>query len=386
MNAIFCWGALLRRWRLPGWATPAVVLAVLLPGASASALPLAQLRLPPGFEISLFAAEVPGARSLAVAGDGTVFVGTRHEGRVYALPDGDRDGRADQVIVIAEGLNSPNGVAIRGDDLYVMEIHRLLRYPDMLSRLKNPPSPQVLAGYPHEEHHGWRFIAFGPDGRLYIPIGAPCNICLRQGYAVITSVNPQGKDRRIEARGVRNTVGFDWHPRTNELWFSDNGRDWMGDDRPPDELNRLQERGEHFGFPFCHGGDIPDPAFGEVNDCRKYTPPVLKLPAHVAALGLRFYTGGRFPESYRHDILLAEHGSWNRSSKVGYRVMRVDVSDPQKPRYEVFVEGWLSGESAWGRPVDVAVLEDGSVLVSDDKAGVVYRIDYIGSAPGGEEE
>ncbi|MAG21328.1 MAG: PQQ-dependent sugar dehydrogenase [Candidatus Marinimicrobia bacterium] len=344
-------------------------------------LPLDEIVLPPGFEIQLYASDVPNARSMTLSSSGVLFVGTRREGNVYAIRDEDGDFHADEVIVIDEGLNMPNGVAFRDDDLYVMEVNRLLRYNDIEDHLDAPPDPVVVYDrYPTDSHHGWKFIRFGPDGMLYIPVGAPCNICDEEDdrYASITRINHDGNGFEIFSHGVRNTVGFDWHPVTEELWFTDNGRDWLGDDMPPDELNRAPEKGVHFGFPYCHGEDILDPEFGEGQDCADYVSPAQELDPHVAALGMRFYTGDMFSENYRDQILIAEHGSWNRSIPIGYRLMLVELNGDDVVGYKVFAEGWLQGMTAWGRPVDVLVMPDGSLLVSDDFAGVIYRITYTG--------
>jgi glucose/arabinose dehydrogenase len=280
---------------------------------------------------------------------------------------------------VARELDTPNGVAVREGALYVAEISRILRYDAIEDRLRNPPPPVVVTdALPQDRHHGWKFIAFGPDGRLYVPIGAPCNICEREDprYASITRMNPDGSGFEVYARGVRNTVGFDWHPQTKELWFTDNGRDLMGDDVPPDELNRAPTPGLHFGYPHCHGSAIPDPEFAKGRPCAQFTAPVRTLGAHVAALGMRFYRGGMFPAEYRGDVFVAEHGSWNRSRKVGYRVMRARLDGSTARSYEPFASGWLKGEEEWGRPVDVLEMPDGALLVSDDKAGAVYRITY----------
>jgi glucose/arabinose dehydrogenase len=209
-------------------------------------------------------------------------------------------------------------------------------------------------------------------------VGAPCNVCRKEEpiYAAITRMYPDGRGFEIFAHGVRNSVGFDWHPETGELWFTDNGRDWLGDDQPPDELNRAPVKGLHFGFPFCHGGVIADPEYGSNQACRQFTPPVVRLEAHVAPLGMRFYTGRMFPKRYLNQIFIAEHGSWNRSRKSGYRITLVHLRNHSGPRCEPFARGWLIGESAWGRPVDLAVMADGSMLVSDDQNGVIYRITY----------
>jgi glucose/arabinose dehydrogenase len=341
--------------------------------------PLDRIRLPPGFTISHYAAEVPGARSLALGARGTLFVGSREAGRVYAVVDADRDGRAERVHTIAEGLNSPNGVAFRDGALYVAEIHRVLRFDAIEERLADPPAPAMVTDrFPRERHHGWKFIAFGPDGRLYVPVGAPCNICASEEpvFASITRIEPDGSDFEIVARGVRNTVGFDWHPETGALWFTDNGRDRMGDDVPPDELNVATAPGQHFGYPWCHGDGIADPELGAGKDCGEYRPPAIELGPHVAALGMRFYTGKMFPGEYRGQIFIAEHGSWNRSTPIGYRITLVRLEGGRAARYQPFAEGWLEDGEAWGRPVDVLVMPDGALLVSDDKAGAVYRIAY----------
>jgi glucose/arabinose dehydrogenase len=344
----------------------------------AASLPLDTIKLPPGFRIDLYAHPAPGARSMALGAGGTLFVGSRDEGNVYAVVDGDKDGRADEVLTLARGLRMPNGVAVRDGALYVAEISRVLRYDGIEGRLKSPPAPVVVKGdLPTERHHGWKFIAFGPDGLLYVPIGAPCNICDRgDPFATITRMKPDGTGFEIVARGVRNTVGFDWHPRTGELWFTDNGRDMMGDDVPADELNRVARAGQHFGYPHCHGGDVPDPDFGRDRPCSEFVAPTRELGPHVAAIGMRFYTGSMFPEEYRGQVFIAEHGSWNRSRKVGYRVMLVRLHGDRAVSYEPFAQGWLRGEKEWGRPADVLVMPDGALLVSDDAAGAVYRISY----------
>jgi glucose/arabinose dehydrogenase len=269
-------------------------------------------------------------------------------------------------------------VAVLDGDLYVAEISRVIRFDDIEQRLDDPPAPvTVNDSFPQDAHHGWKYIAFGPDGKLYVPVGAPCNICDEgDPYAAIHRMNPDGSNLETFARGVRNTVGFDWRPETGVLWFTDNGRDWMGDTKPPDELNRAPEIGMHFGYPHCHGSDVRDPEFGEPGDCDRYTPPELEMPAHVASLGMTFYTGGMFPKEYRDRVFIAEHGSWNRSTPIGYRVTTARITDGGATDYRVFAEGWLQGSSAWGRPVDVIQMPDGSLLVSDDRRGAVYRITH----------
>jgi glucose/arabinose dehydrogenase len=347
--------------------------------AFAQRLPLERIKLPPGFEISVFAENVPNARSLALGKNNVLFVSTRSAGKVYAVRY--RDGRSTQVITLASGLNMPNGIALRDGALYVAEVNRVLRFDDIEARLDHPPTPAVVTErFPGDGHHGWKFIRFGPDGMLYVPVGAPCNVCDPDAdrYALISRIRPDGSGYEVYARGVRNSVGFDWHPETGELWFTDNGRDMMGDDMPSDELNHAPRPGMHFGFPYCHQGDTPDPEHGGKRACAALAPPAAKLGPHVAALGMRFYAGSQFPAEYRHNIFIAEHGSWNRSKKIGYRIARVAVSAGKVVRHEVFAEGWLQGESVWGRPVDVEVMPDGSLLVSDDYAGAVYRISYRG--------
>jgi glucose/arabinose dehydrogenase len=344
--------------------------------AAAADLSLASLALPPGFEIELFA-RVPNARQMALGKD-TLFVGSMREGKVYAIPLAG----AREPVVIADGLKLPVGVAFRDGNLYVSAVSRILRLRDIEARLNNPPHPEVVSeAFPGDTHHGWKFIAFGPDGKLYVPVGAPCNICEPDPdkYALISRLDVASGKTEVVARGVRNTVGFDWQPQSGELWFTDNGRDRMGDDVPPDELNRLSSPGQHFGYPYCHGGTVADPEFGKGHRCSDFVPPVQNLGAHVASLGMRFYTGKQFPARYRNAVFIAEHGSWNRSSKIGYRVSVVRLQDNRAVSYEPFVTGWLQDEDAWGRPADVLVMPDGSLLVSDDHAGAIYRVSYRGN-------
>ncbi len=351
-----------------------------------STLPLERLNLPEGFEISVYASGIDDARSMAMGAEGTLFVGTRRANKLYAIRDRDGDYRADQVILLDSTLEVPNGVAFRDGALYVAQVNRLLKYPGIESRLSDPPTPEVIyEDYPKEFHHGWKYIAFGPDDKLYVPVGAPCNICdsatVDPRYASITRMDPDGSDREIVAHGVRNTVGFTWHPDTGELWFTDNGRDMMGDDVPPCELNRVSEAGQHFGYPFCHGGTIPDPEYGDQRPCSDFVPPVQNLGAHVAPLGVKFYTGDMFPPSYRNHAFIAEHGSWNRSSKVGYRVTMVTLEGNKAVSYEPFIDGWLdeAAQEAFGRPVDLLLLQDGSMLISDDVGDAIYRVTYKGT-------
>lgn len=349
------------------------------PESSGQELRLDLIKLPPGFHISIYARGVPGARSLTLGSNGTLFVGSRGEGAVYAVLDRDGDQKGEEVLTLASGLNTPNGVAFREGDLYVAETHRVWRYDNIESHLRSPSQPVLIKdNLPKDRRHSWRFIAFGPDGWLYIPVGAPCNACRPEDerYASLLRMRPDGTGMEVFARGIRNTVGFDWHPETREIWFTDNGRDWLGDDGPPDELNHATRAGLHFGFPYCHGGDLPDPEFGQLRSCAEFTPPARKLGPHVAAIGMRFYTGSMFPEEYRNQIFIAEHGSWNRTEPLGYRISLVRLEKGQVTGYEVFAEGWLQGGQPWGRPVDVLIMPDGALLVSDNQAGAIYRIFY----------
>jgi glucose/arabinose dehydrogenase len=349
--------------------------------AASATLPLETIKMPAGFSISVFA-EVEDARSLAISPAGTVFVGNRDGDKVYAVKDINGDFKADKKWVVASGLNTPNGVAFRDGDLYIAEISRISKISDIELKLDAPGTPQtVYDKYPRDAHHGWKYIAFGPDGKLYVPVGAPCNICEPKDpvYASITRINADGTGMEVFASGVRNTVGFAWHPETKAIWFTDNGRDMLGDDIPPCELNTAPRAGMNFGYPYCHAGIISDPEFGNKRDCSEFVKPAQNLGAHVAPLGLKFYTGSMFPGTYKNQLIVAEHGSWNRSRKSGHRLalVRMDASG-KSTAYETFASGWLdeATQKVWGRPVDVLVMADGAMLVSDDKAGVIYRISY----------
>ena len=343
---------------------------------------LEKLTAPNGFNIEVYAPNVPNARQMALGKNGTVYVGSRGAGKVYALTDTDDDFQADTVYTVDEDLRLPSGIAYQNGALYVGAVNRILRYDNIDEQVDAPPEPVVVTDtYPSEGHHGWKFIAFGPDGKLYVPIGAPCNICSPEEdtFASITRINPDGTNRQIIAHGIRNTVGFDWHPQTGDLWFTDNGRDWLGDNKPPDELNRLSQEGQHFGYPYKHGSSIWDPEFGNKGQSLDidFQSPVQELDPHVAPLGMIFYTGSMFPKEYRNQIFIAEHGSWNRTEKIGYRITKVSLKNNRATSYQPFIDGWLQpNESVWGRPVDLLQLPDGSILISDDHKGIVYRVTY----------
>lgn len=339
----------------------------------AQGVDLSRIKLPSGFKIEVYASDLEGARQMALSPSGVLFVGSRDAGKVYAV-------KGKQKFTLAQGLSMPVGVAYHKGDLYISAVSRILKIKDVEKKLERSPQVSVVYNrFPTDEHHGWKYIGIGPDNKLYVPVGAPCNVCLQENpiYATIGRLNLDGSGFEIVAHGVRNTVGFAWHPLTKKLWFTDNGRDLMGDDQPPCELNRLDKIGEHFGFPYCHGGQIADDKF-QARKCAEFKPPVQNLGPHVAALGMKFYTGQMFPPEYRNQVFIAEHGSWNRSKKIGYRVTQVKLSGERAVEYKPFAYGWLdeSSQKVSGRPVDLLVMPDGSMLVSDDAAGAVYRISY----------
>ena len=344
--------------------------------------------VPSGFQIDVYAENVENARSMALGPQGTVFVGSQRAGKVHAVIDRNGDHRADRVVLIASGLDWPNGVAMRSGALYVATKSRLLRFDDIELRIDSPPAPVIVRdSLPNPtDGHTWKFIAFGPDDLLYMSVGAPCNVCQDPPMvSTILRMKPDGSNLEVFADGVRNSMGFDWHPTTRELWFTDNGRDGLGDDVPSDELNVAWKPGLHFGFPFCHQGDVSDPQFGAQRACSTTEPPALKPGAHVAALGFTFYTGNMFPASYRNAVIVAEHGSWNRSVPTGYRVMVARTEGRRVTSYEPLVQGfqrsgapggWEATRSAFGRPVDVLDMPDGSVLISDDVGNRLLRVSY----------
>lgn len=342
----------------------------------ASEIPVDKIKVPPGFEVSLYASGAPNARSMAFGKNGTLFVGTRFPGNVYAvvMKDGKRE-----VKTIAKGLYRSNGVAYKNGTLYVAELSRIIKFDNVDANLDNLPPPKVVFdALPKDEPHGWKFMTLGPDGWLYFQIGSPGNIVMPPyTHAQIVRLDPDKKVLETVTMGVRNSVGMDFHPKTKQLWFTNNGRDWGGEDLPNDTLHHVSAKGQHFGFPFCHQGDLLDDEFGQGRSCSEFSKPDLKLGPHVAALGMRFYTGNQFPAEYRNNIFIAAHGSWNRTKKTGFNVTRVVLDGKGNVvKYEPFATGWLQGDKFWGRPADVQVAPDGSLLVSDDVAGAIFRIAY----------
>ncbi len=335
-------------------------------------------RLPPEFSLSVVTDEVPSARQMALSESGVLFVGSLRAGKLYAVVLGEDWQAEPEVVVFASGLAMPSGLALLGDDLYVAALDRVLRYPDIANTFRDRPTPQTVTdALPDKRHHGWKYLSVGPDGYLYVPVGAPCNICLSQDprFASILRMHPRSGETTVYASGVRNSVGMAWHPQTGVLWFTDNGRDMLGDDVPPEEVNRVVEAGAHYGYPYVHGADVLDPRFGDGHDPADYTPPTFEIQAHAAALGVVFYTGEMFPADYAGALFIAEHGSWNRSSKVGYRVSALRRTETGLS-YSPFVDVWLDGQRASGRPNDVLVAADGSLLISDDQGGRIYRVAY----------
>ena len=348
-----------------------------------SDLPIADsldyLSTPKNFRVQVLSNKVVGARSLTKSRDGVIYIGTRKEGVVYALYDSNGDTIPDKTQVVISELNSPNGVAYHNKDLYIAEIDRVIVLRNIDENFRNSPKYEiVIKQLPNSEHHGWRYLKVGPDSKLYLSIGAPCNVCeLNYPFGSIARMNLDGSDFEVIATGIRNSVGFSWSPLDNSLWFTDNGRDWLGDNAPADELNHLSGTTNNFGFPYCHAGEILDPIFGKGRQCTSYANPAIKLAPHAAALGITFYTGSMFPSEYKQKIFIAEHGSWNRKEPIGYRITTVELKDNQAVNYEVFAEGWLDKSgSPLGRPLDILEMNDGSLVVSDDLSGTIYRIIY----------
>jgi glucose/arabinose dehydrogenase len=339
-------------------------------------LQTAQLKLPKGFKLEVFISGIADSRSLRVGDKGTVFVSNRQRDKVYAVVE--RGGKR-ETKVIAAGLDRPNGLAFHNGALYIGEGSKISKLDRIEDNIDNPGKPVVIySDLPNHQSHGWKFIAIGPDNKLYINVGAPCNICEPPATnAQIRRVNLDGSGAEPFALGVRNSVGFDWHPVTKDFYFTDNGRDWLSEDLPEDELNRVTKVGQHFGFPYCHQGNFTDREMGWGRSCNDFTPPVALLGPHSAALGMRFYTGKMFPAEFRNAIFIARHGSWNRTRKIGGDVVvaKLHVNGTVKS-VEPFVTGFLQNNEYWGRPVDVQVMKDGSMLISDDYAGAIYRVTY----------
>ena len=340
---------------------------------------LQSLSLPPGFTLEVLDVSVPNARQMALTDEGTLIVGTRREGKVYAVPNALEGGEL-KAITLFEDLFMPSGITVHDKTLFVAATNSILKVSNVDEHLqKNPPHTVLLDNLPDETHHGWKYTKVGPDNFLYAPVGAPCNICLSedQRFASLLRIHPDTGKTEIWAEGIRNTVGFAWHPVTGELWFSDNGRDWLGDDTPVEEINIITQQGQHFGYPFLHGSDVVDPEFGEhpAGKDLDFVKPVVEIQAHSAALGMAFYTHSQFPESFQNALFVAEHGSWNRTNKVGYRVVVITQTEGERT-YMPFIEGWLQGEEPWGRPNDVLVAPDGSLLISDDAQGRIYRVRF----------
>ena len=350
-------------------------------GRAASTLPVDKLTVPDGFKIEVWAEGVPEARSLALGDKGTVFVSNRNLANVYAIVD---NGGKREVKTLLKGMKAPNGIVFDKGTLYVAERHRIMRYDNIEAKLDSPGEGQVVIDNldPNTQAgHFWKYMRMGPDGKLYFNIGAPGNIVMpTYNEASILRVDPKTGSIENYAQGVRNSVGMDFHPVTKQLWFTEHGRDWMGTDLPNDELNVVKTKGEHFGYPYCHQGDVLDPVFGKSRSCAEFKAPAMNLGAHIAPMGVKFYTGSMFPKDYKNSMLIAQHGSWNRDPKQGYDVIRVTVDAKGKTTKHPFVSGFLENDRAdppmWGRPVDVLQMKDGSILFSDDFNGIIYRVSY----------
>jgi len=342
---------------------------------AADKLPTAKLKVPKGFNIEVYASGIPNARSMRLGDQGTLFLGNRFIGKVFAVVK--KDGKT-EVKTIAEGLHRPNGLAFHKGTLYVAELSKVWRFDNIEKNLDKPEKKMIYDNLPKDEPHGWKFISVGPDEKLYVPVGQPGNNVLNDdAHGQIRRINLDGTGAEVVVRGVRNTVGFDWHPVSKQLYFTDNGRDWMSEDVPNDELNRISKVGQHFGSPYCYQGNLLDAEFGWGHACSDYTPPVALLGAHTAALGMRFYTGSQFPAKYKNGAFIARHGSWNRSKKQGGDVIFVTFNKNGTVKsMEPFITGFLVDNKYLGRPVDVQQMPDGSLLVSDDWNGAVYRVTY----------
>ena len=344
---------------------------------AADKLPTAKLKLPANFHIEVYQSGVNNARSLRVDDKGTVFVSSRLVGNVYAIVD--KNGKR-EVKTLAKGLNSPNGIALHNGTLYIAEINKISKIDNIEAQLDNPPKPTVIYDdLPSDAPHGWKFLTVGPDNRLYFNVGAPCNICMPPPtHAQLRSIDLDGKNAEVVARGIRQVVGMDFHPVSKVLYFTENQRDWLSEDQPNDKLNRVLHPGkDNFGYPYCHGGDIEDPQFGWGHSCDEFVKPVAQLGPHTAPLGMRFYTGHLFPAQYRNAIFIARHGSWNKTHKIGGDVVVAHLNpDGTVKSVEPFITGFLVNNNYLGRPVDMEWMKDGSMLLSDDYNGAVYRITY----------
>ena len=365
--------------------TSIIMLSVLFTQPSCATGERPGLRVPAGFQIERLNFSVPNARQMALTEKGTLIVGTRRKTNVYAVPNALSSANP-TVIRLVDDLLLPSGVAVQNGDLYIAALNQIVKIPAIDDNLREDPPRQIVTdSLPDKTHHGWKYVKFGPDRQLYVPVGAPCNLCLSDDprFGTILRMNPSDGSTQIWASGVRNSVGLAWHPVTSDMWFSDNGRDYLGDDVPPEEINISSKAGQHFGFPFVHAGDIDDPEFGDhaQRKGKTFTPPRHTIQAHSAVLGMAFYTGDKFPPAYHHALFVAEHGSWNRPKKVGYRVGVITQTADGSLQYMPFAEGWLFGQEPSGRPNDVLVTPSGDLLISDDALGVIYRVSYLGSKP-----
>lgn len=343
---------------------------------AADKLPVTKLKVPAGFNVEVYAAGMANARSMTEGDKGTVFVGSRNVDKVYAITN--KDGKR-AVKVLASGLYRPNGVAFHKGTLFIAELSKISKIDNVEDNLDSPPKPTMIYdNLPKDEAHGWKFIGVGPDNKLYVPVGQPGNNVLHDdAHGQIRRMNLDGSGAEVVALGVRNTVGFDWNPETKQLYFTDNGRDWLSESVPEDELNRVTKVGEDFGAPYCYQGNIVDAEFGWGKNCKDYTAPVGLMGPHTASLGMRFYTGKMFPGAYKNAIFVARHGSWNKSAKTGGDIALVKLNkDGTVKSVESFLTGFIEDNKYVGRPVDVMQMKDGSLLVSDDWNGAVYRISY----------
>ena len=354
--------------------SPIMALLILISHPQRAFTSLEEIKLPRGFKIEVFASGLNSPRFMAFSPDGVLFATIINDGEVIALPDKDNNGKADRTVTFVEGLSTPHGIDFHKGYLYIGETNQIVRfkYPGLDSE---PGKKEIVVPNLPTGGHATRTVRFGPDGRMYVSIGSSCNACIEKDErrAAIVQFNPEGSGGKIFASGLRNSVGITWNPETKELWATDNGRDWLGNDLPPEEIN-IVKQGRNYGWPYCYGDRIPDPKYGNPESCTQTTPPAFKMQAHSAPLGLTFYTGKLFPEEYRGDLFVAFHGSWNRTEPTGYKVVRIKIKGGVPEKIEDFASGWLQGLRAWGRPVDVIVGPDGSLYVSDDRGGIVYRI------------